>query len=280
MVCILCCTDPCLKCAQASWRGPAGLTPLHLAALLPGGQPIALQLCTAFGARQWLTAAADDGLTPAQFAIQLGKHGLHQAITSLVSGPAKPTAGKTHLPTNFNQQHLDPVLGRAGIWEAAAASGRTEGPIHTSTQRLRQPVASVLTEQVESGLDKPAAIRGQKRACPSEEALVPQQRLKLNPSGLELVLHEAPHSEMAHCCSTQDWASSSCSETSCSSGSSSGEEDCCISEPHVFSQLSWMPMGGPVPRQGELTGFLQQQKQRLAALCRMSGWRAAGVQYR
>lgn len=179
---------------QATWKGPGGLTPLHLAALLPNGEAMAMQLCITFGAKQWLTAATDDGFTPAQFAIKAGKRALTQAVTS------------------------------------TALEQRT----------------SVTDEAPEVIRSKPMVPSSQKRACPAESISVVPKKQK----------------------AADAWTSSTSSDNSGSS-SSSGEEDSCMSEPHVFSQLSGMPVGAA---QDGLVGFLQGQRQRLAALCRRSGW--------
>ena len=159
---------------------------------MPDGKAIALQLCAAFGAKQWLTTKADDGITPAQFAMKAGKHALHKAITSIAL--EQPTATEQH------------------------------------------PIAL---------LAKTAVTSSQKRGCPAEFVSVVPKKQKVADS----------------------WISSTSSD---SSSSSSGEEDSCISERHVFSQLS------PSPLQG-VTGFVQTQQQRLAALCTASGWHHFGA---
>ena len=55
---------------QATVSGPRGLTPLHLAALLPDAGAMARLLCTAGAAppSAWHAAVTDDGLTPHVFA--------------------------------------------------------------------------------------------------------------------------------------------------------------------------------------------------------------------
>ena len=178
---------------------------MHLAALLPDGEAIALQLCTVFGAKQWLSAAADDGLTPAQFAMRAGKHALHKAITSIALDHPKQVA----------EEYIQAVSDRA-VSDKVVVTGR------------------------------------QKRACPAEYVSVVPKKQKAA---------EEPKQAAA------GWTSTTSSD---SSSSSSGEEDCCISEPHVVSQLSGLPgraLAENVP------SFVQSQKQRLAAVCRLSGWR-------
>lgn len=61
--------------------GPAGITPFHLAAFLPGPQPVALLLCTSLGAHHWFTTMTRDGHTPADFAVRCGNHSLSHAIS-------------------------------------------------------------------------------------------------------------------------------------------------------------------------------------------------------
>ena len=61
--------------------GPAGITPLHLAAFLPDAEPVALLLCASLGAYHWFTTMTDDGHTPADFAVRCRNHSLSHAIS-------------------------------------------------------------------------------------------------------------------------------------------------------------------------------------------------------
>jgi hypothetical protein len=60
---------------QADVRGPGGLTPMHLAALSPAAPALSRLLASlcAPGPAAWFLAAADDGLTPANFCERLGR---------------------------------------------------------------------------------------------------------------------------------------------------------------------------------------------------------------
>lgn len=77
---------------RADTPGVAGLTPLHLAALAGDGGATALRLIKqavppdnpTAGAAAWFAAAADDGLTPADFAAQLGRGSLNVAVAGLI----------------------------------------------------------------------------------------------------------------------------------------------------------------------------------------------------
>jgi hypothetical protein len=87
--------------AGVSWRadapGPRGLTPLHLAAVLPdprAAAAVALLIVAACepGADAWASARTADGLSPADFAARLGRGELEAALRLGAAAPAPPLA--------------------------------------------------------------------------------------------------------------------------------------------------------------------------------------------
>ena len=72
------------NCSQEGLAGPSGISPFHLAVFLPDAQPMALQLCTSFGAHKWFTSLTQDGKAPADFASQAGKHAVNHEMSSLL----------------------------------------------------------------------------------------------------------------------------------------------------------------------------------------------------
>lgn len=67
-------------CWQGGLAGLGGVTPFHLAVLLPDAQPMALLLAATFGASHWFCSPTHDGHTPADFAVRCGKEHLNHAI--------------------------------------------------------------------------------------------------------------------------------------------------------------------------------------------------------
>jgi hypothetical protein len=87
--------------AGVSWRadapGPRGLTPLHLAAVLPdprAAAAVALLIVAACepGADAWASARTADGLSPADFAARLGRGELEAALRLGAAAPPPPLA--------------------------------------------------------------------------------------------------------------------------------------------------------------------------------------------
>ncbi|KAG2495305.1 hypothetical protein HYH03_006577 [Edaphochlamys debaryana] len=78
--------------AMMATPGPGGLTPLHLAAVLPSPATAALDLLTALPAETlaaWFGAAARDGCTPAHYALRAGNSHLNDhALLGLATGAA------------------------------------------------------------------------------------------------------------------------------------------------------------------------------------------------
>ncbi|KAF6254109.1 hypothetical protein COO60DRAFT_1703503 [Scenedesmus sp. NREL 46B-D3] len=155
-----------------AWRisrgGPAGISPLHLAALLDDDTSVALMLLDACeGASAFTDAKAADGVTPFQLAFQMGHYSLDRVLAGLGAvGPGLHRVLEQQLQPSGWQllkmaaEAADDIGLEAAASAAAACAGGCAAGCAGSSQECRSPAAAAaaamaapLKERVTSYLD-------------------------------------------------------------------------------------------------------------------------------